>query len=166
MSEKEPGQLVEQSMKLAAVISDSARAAKKSVAVAESLTSGSISCHLGAAESSSEWYLGAVTAYSSEVKFSVLEVERGPVITARCAEQMAAGVAKLMQADFAVAVTGAGGPGPEEGKAAGTVFIATYGGGAGSVAEHHFTGDAADIVQATTLEALRMLDTTMRDSRS
>ncbi|MFC8302716.1 CinA family protein [Specibacter sp. NPDC057265] len=164
MAGKEPSRLVEQSLEVAAAISQAARTSGTSVAVAESLTSGSISCHLGAAEESSNWYLGAVTAYSSEVKFSVLDVQRGPVITALCAQQMAAGVGKLMGADFALAVTGVGGPGPEEGSPAGTVFIAIHHAGNSTVEEHHFHGDASHIVQATTQAALRMLEAAMRTS--
>jgi nicotinamide-nucleotide amidase len=100
-----------------------------------------------------------VIAYGSEVKFSVLGVARGPVITAECAAQMAAGVTQLTGADFAVAVTGAGGPGPEEGKPAGTVYIAVHGMAGSDVQEHHFSGSPADVVQETTLHALQMLCT-------
>lgn len=158
MSPNQPDSLAGDSMAVAAAISQTARKGQWTVAVAESLTSGSLSCHLGAAEGSSDWYLGGVTAYSSAVKYKVLGVDRGPVITARCAEQMAAGVAKLTEADFSVAVTGAGGPGQEEGKPAGTVFIAVHSAKGTHVAEHHFTGDASHVVQKTTLQALRMLD--------
>lgn len=164
MTAEEPSALMEQTLEVAAAISTLAQAAGKSVAVAESLTSGSISSHLGAAESSSDWYRGGVTAYSSEVKFPVLDVEPGPVITAACAQQMAAGVGRLLNADFALAVTGVGGAGPEEGRDAGTVFMATHQGGTSTVAEHHFNGDASEIVQATTHAALLMLEAAMRDS--
>jgi nicotinamide-nucleotide amidase len=94
------------------------------VAAAESLTAGALMSSLGAGEGAGEWFAGGVVAYDSEVKFDLLGVDRGPVVTHRCAEQMASGVARLTGAAAAVAVTGVGGPGPEEDQPAGTVFVA------------------------------------------
>jgi nicotinamide-nucleotide amidase len=65
------------------------------VAVAESLTSGDIACRLCAAPNASSWFAGDLVAYASEVKFKVLDVDPGPVVSARCAAQMARGVARL-----------------------------------------------------------------------
>lgn len=117
-------------------------------------TSGSLACQLGASEASLKWFLGGIIAYSSEVKFALLGVDRGPVITARCAEQMAAGVAGS-PGPICPSLTGAGGPGSEEGKPAGTVFIAVHSPAGTHVEEHHFSQEPADVVQAT-LRALQM----------
>ena len=95
------------------------------VAVAESLTGGMIATALAAAERSSEWFLGSVVAYSSQVKHDVLDVPDGPVVSATAASAMARGVRRLLKADVAVAVTGAGGgPGGQDGREPGTVFVA------------------------------------------
>lgn len=142
---------------LAAAISRAARNRNATVAVAESLTSGSVGSRLGAAEASSEWFLGGVIAYAPAVKFGLLGVDRGAVVTARCAGQMARGVARLLGADVSVALTGVGGPGPEEGKRSGTVFIAVCRDGDETVKEHLFDGDPGEVVRLATLEALRML---------
>lgn len=158
----DPGELNEESAAEAAAIGHAARERRLTVACAESLTGGSIASRLSAAEAASEWFAGGVTAYSSEVKFNVLGVERGPVVTAECASQMAEGVARLMDADVAVAVTGEGGPNPAEDKPVGTVFIAVRCGDAGRVEEHHFEGDPAQIVQRATLHALRILHAAVR----
>jgi nicotinamide-nucleotide amidase len=91
------------------------------VAVAESLTGGMIATALAAAERSSEWFLGSVVAYSSQVKHDVLDVPDGPVVSATAASAMARGVRRLLNA---VAVTGAGGPGGQDGREPGTVFVA------------------------------------------
>jgi len=40
-----------------------------------------------------------------------------------CAEQLAVGVRELLGADLAVSTTGVGGPGPEDGHEAGTVYV-------------------------------------------
>jgi nicotinamide-nucleotide amidase len=94
------------------------------VAVAESLTGGMIATALAAAGRSSEWFLGSVVAYSSQVKHDVLDVPDGPVVSATAASAMARGVRRLLKADVAVAVTGAGGPGGQDGREPGTVFVA------------------------------------------
>jgi nicotinamide-nucleotide amidase len=135
------------------------------IAVAESLTSGDIACHLGAAPEASSWFAGGVVAYASEVKFKVLDVEPGPVVSARCAAQMARGVARLLGADLAVAVTGVGGPGPDEGRPAGTVFVAVSSGSTEEkVIQHRFDGDPGQVVRLATVAALQALMTAVEDS--
>jgi nicotinamide-nucleotide amidase len=96
-------------------------------------------------------------AYASEVKFKVLSVDRGPVVTAACALQMARGVVDLTGSDLGVALTGVGGPDPAEGEPAGTVFIAVCSTGAERVERCQFTGDPEEILDAATERALRML---------
>lgn len=138
-------------------IADLASRSGLRLAVAESLTSGAIATALGSAPQASRWFVGGVVAYSEHVKFDVLGVEPGPVITASCAEQMAAGVAGLLDAELVAAVTGAGGPGPEEGREAGTVFLAHGSRAALVVEELHLDGDPAEVVRATVDAAVRAL---------
>ena len=95
-----------------------------------------------------------MVAYFSEVKFQVLGVDEGPVVTASCACQMAEGVQRLLQSNAALAVTGVGGPDPEEDKPPGTVFIATAVRGELHVGEHAFTGDPDEILSQTVAAAL------------
>jgi nicotinamide-nucleotide amidase len=153
----EPADLSEEAADIAAEISTRLQQSGRTVAVAESLTSGSIASELGAAPEASAWFAGGITAYASEIKFKVLGVDPGPVITARCARQMADGVVQLMNADYGVAVTGAGGPDSEEGHPAGTVFAAVHRPGHTETSEYHFTGDPATVVKAATREALAIL---------
>jgi nicotinamide-nucleotide amidase len=94
------------------------------LAVAESLTGGLVASELAAAPEASTWFKGAVVAYASEVKFKVLGVPRGPVVTETAARQMARGVAALLDASCALAVTGAGGPEGQDGAEPGTVWFA------------------------------------------
>ncbi|MFD9662135.1 CinA family protein [Rhodococcus sp. NPDC059968] len=54
-------------------ISTAARNAHVFLATAESLTGGQISCLLGAAPASPDWYRGSVVAYSSEINYPVLK---------------------------------------------------------------------------------------------
>lgn len=152
-----PGELSADAEKVAAVIAERLSEQGRTVAVAESLTSGSIASHLGAAPDAGQWFAGGVVAYASAVKFEVLGVEPGPVITPSCARQMSEGVARLTSSDLGLAVTGVGGPDPEEGHPAGTVFIAVHTPDSTHATAHHFDGDPPTVVQLTALEALRSL---------
>ncbi len=124
------------------------------IGVAESLTSGALASALGAAPRASEWFCGAVVAYSERVKFDVLGVTPGPVITARCAREMAEGALRLLGCDVVAAVTGAGGPDPEEGRPPGTVYLAHGRAGALTVDELHLDGGPAEVVEKTVAAAL------------
>jgi nicotinamide-nucleotide amidase len=127
------------------------------VAAAESLTSGLIASRLGAGPDASEWFRGSVVAYQESVKFDVLGVPHGPVVTPDCAEAMARGVARLLSAEVAVAATGVGGPEPSEGKPAGTVYLALVVGESATVRELELGGDPEQILEATAVHALELL---------
>ncbi|MRG59051.1 nicotinamide-nucleotide amidohydrolase family protein [Agromyces sp. CFH 90414] len=142
---------------LAGECADAALAGGIHVGAAESLTSGAIASALGKAHDASEWFAGSIVAYESATKFRVLDVDPGPVVTARAAEQMATGALAALGCDVVVAVTGAGGPEPEDGRPVGTVFVASGRGGGIRVDEHRFDGEPADVVQQTVEAALRAL---------
>lgn len=73
---------------------------------------------------SGDWFKGGVVAYEAEMKYRLLAVPEGPVITREAAVQMARGVLDLMGSDIAVATTGVAGPETEEGQSVGTVYVA------------------------------------------
>jgi nicotinamide-nucleotide amidase len=135
-------------------IAEELTCSSRSAAVAESLTGGNVSARLSAIEGASDWFRGAVVAYDEEVKFALLGVDRGPVITATAASQMASGVARLLGADVAVATTGVGGPGPQEKRPEGTVFVAVHTPNGCSANEYHFDGDPGEVVDRATRQAL------------
>jgi nicotinamide-nucleotide amidase len=91
--------------------------------VAESLTGGLIASRLVGIPGASNWFKGGVVAYDSQVKYDVLEVPEGPVVTAAAAGAMAQGVRRVTRADVALGITGVAGPDPQEGVAPGTVFV-------------------------------------------
>ncbi|MFP5345845.1 MAG: CinA family protein [Actinomycetes bacterium] len=127
------------------------------VAAAESLTGGKITTHLAAAPSSASWFKGGVVAYAKEVKYDVLGVPEGPVVCEACARSMASGVAKLMGADAAVAVTGVGGPDEEEGQPVGTVWFGACVKGDVYAEQRTFDGDTEEILGATVERGLQLL---------
>jgi PncC family amidohydrolase len=93
------------------------------MAVAESLTGGLLALRVTETPDSGQIFRGAVVAYLTGVKHELLGVPEGPVVSAKCAEAMAEGVAALLDADVSIATTGVAGPEPQEDQPVGTVFI-------------------------------------------
>lgn len=91
--------------------------------LAESVTGGLIGARLTAAPGASSWFRGSVVSYASDVKFDVLGVPEGPVVTAEAAEAMAVGARRVLGADVGLAVTGVAGPSVQDGERPGTVFV-------------------------------------------
>jgi nicotinamide-nucleotide amidase len=126
------------------------------LAVAESLTGGRLSSTFAERPRASDWYRGAVVAYSSEVKHRLLGVH-GPVVSEEAAVAMAQGVAKILDATAAVAVTGVGGPDPQEGQPPGTVWVGLYVDGHGVATLLSITGSPEEIVEATCRQSSDLL---------
>src|SRR5580693_128998 len=91
--------------------------------VAESLTGGLIASRLVNVAGASAWFRGGVVAYDSQVKFDVLGVPVGPVVTEPAAAAMAEGARKVTGADVGLGITGVAGPDEQEGVAPGTIFV-------------------------------------------
>ncbi len=94
-----------------------------SLAVAEEVTGGLIASRLVNGSGASAGRRGGDVSYASEVKFDLLGVPRGPVVSADAAEAMARGVRAALGADVGLSVTGVAGPERQEGQPAGTVFV-------------------------------------------
>ncbi|MEU2038843.1 CinA family protein [Nocardia niwae] len=143
-------------------LAESAQKSEITVAVAESLTSGRISATLGAAPNSSDWFRGGLVAYSTEVKRTVLGVPDVPVVSQTAAEAMATGVRRLLKAVVAVAVTGAGGPDPQDGQPPGSVWFAIATERGVHAWHRQFDGEPADVVEQTVTCATETLLDTVR----
>lgn len=90
-----------------------------SLAVAESLTAGHVQSRVASVSGSSDYFLGGVTAYSLDQKVKLLGVNRAHArsvdsVSQRVAVEMAAGAARLFNADLAVATTGYAEPAPKK----------------------------------------------------
>jgi nicotinamide-nucleotide amidase len=125
--------------------------------VAESLTGGMLANHFASAPGASDWFLGAVVSYTKAVKFGLLDVPEGPVVTAEAAEAMAAGALRVLGADVAVSVTGAGGPDEQDGQPPGTVFSAVQTPDDTRTSEHHFDGEPVEVCRQAADAAVREL---------
>ena len=89
------------------------------LAVAESLTAGHVQAQVASVSGASGYFLGGITAYALEEKVKHLGVNRAHAksvdgVSQRVAVEMAAGVAKLFNADLAVATTGYAEPAPKQ----------------------------------------------------
>ena len=158
MTSTEP-QPSEQASDLAESIAARVEGSSLRIAVAESLTGGQLSMRLAAAPDSSSWFAGGVVAYMTETKHRVLSVSPGPVVSARAAEEMAAGVARLTGANLTLSVTGVGGPDEQDGREVGTVFIGIRSPhGELYVAERMLGGSPEEIVESAVVASLRLLD--------
>lgn len=102
------------------------------VAVAESLTGGLVVAELVAVPGASQVVRGGVVAYSTDLKASLLGVDRRLLavrgaVDPDVAYAMAEGVRACMGADVGLATTGVAGPDAQDGQAPGTVFISVVG---------------------------------------
>ena len=136
------------------------------VGAAESLTGGAVASALAQGPDAAEWFRGGVVAYSRQVKYDVLAVTAEQLVTAECADQMVCGASKVLGVDAAVSTTGAGGPGPEEGRPAGTVFVGVWVRGAHTTHELALEGDPGTVVEAATEQALGLLLAAMQEAVS
>ncbi|CAB4654273.1 unannotated protein [freshwater metagenome] len=91
--------------------------------VAESVTGGLVGGRLTSIPGSSAVFRGGVISYASDVKFEVLGVDRGPVVSEEAAVQMALGAQRVIGSDVAIALTGVAGPDEQDGRPAGTLCI-------------------------------------------
>jgi nicotinamide-nucleotide amidase len=129
----------------------------RTLAVAESLTGGLLASAFARAAESSEWFRGGIVAYSSAVKYDMLGVPHGPVVSEAAAVAMARGAGRLLEADVAVAVTGVGGPDPQEGEPPGTVWAATWPDQLGDAVLLRLSGSPESICLQVCAETVRML---------
>ena len=127
------------------------------VGVAESLTGGLVGARLAEAPGSSAWFRGSVVAYDSEVKFDLLDVPEGPVVSADAALAMARGARRVLKSDVGLGITGVAGPTTQDGQPVGTVFLSVVLAGDETTAEEHFPGDRQHVRQFSAISLLDLL---------
>lgn len=125
--------------------------------LAESMTGGLVASRLVNAEGSSAWFRGSVVAYDSQVKFDVLHVPEGPVVSETAAAAMAEGAARVLGADVGLSVTGVAGPAEQDGMPVGTVFFGLHIDDATDVSHQRLPGDRERIRQLATISMLDLL---------
>jgi PncC family amidohydrolase len=144
----------------------------ETAAVAESLTAGGVMAAFTAVPGASAVFRGGVVAYATPLKRSLLGVdaaliEKEGVVHGEVAVQMAEGVRKATAVEgepdgglttWGVSTTGVAGPGPQDGKAAGTVYIGVASPwGSRAFGPFLFPGSRENVREATAMEALSRL---------
>jgi nicotinamide-nucleotide amidase len=128
------------------------------VGLAESLTGGLAASRLVNVPGASTWFRGSVVSYASQVKFDVLGVAPGPVVSEDAARAMAEGARQVLGADVGLSVTGVAGPAEQDGQPPGTVFVGLARPGRASEAfAFAVPGDRARVRQYATIAALDLL---------
>ena len=126
--------------------------------LAESVTGGIIASRLVDVVGASAWFRGGVVSYASDVKFNVLGVTEGPVVSPEAAIEMAVGAARVLGADCGLSITGVAGPEQQDGHEVGTVFVGISVPGAEPFATRlQMPGDRARIRQYSAISALDLL---------
>lgn len=131
--------------------------------LAESLTGGLAASRLVNVAGASKWFRGSVVSYASDVKFDVLKVPAGPVVSDEAARAMADGARDVLGADVGLAMTGVAGPDPQEEQPPGTVFVGLARPGHDTASfGFRVPGDRDRVRQYATIAALDLLRRTLR----
>jgi nicotinamide-nucleotide amidase len=134
------------------------------VAVAESCTGGLLSARLTELPGSSDYFKGAIVAYSNDVKIAQAAVppeliERHGAVSQEVAEALADGARTQLEADLGVGVTGVAGPGGgSEEKPVGLVWISVAGPGEERLTRSvNLPGGRFDVRDRATTVAMHLL---------
>ncbi len=126
--------------------------------LAESLTGGLVASRLVGVAGASTWLRGSIVSYSPEVKFSLLGVPEGPVVTEAAAKAMAEGARRVLGSDVGLSLTGVAGPDEAEGLRPGTLIVGlAIEGRDTETAEVRLPGDRERVRQYATITALDLL---------
>lgn len=141
--------------------------------VAESLTGGSVSAALVAVPGASAVLRGAVVAYATPVKHTLLGVDEvlldaGGPVQLEVARQMAEGVRAAVSvagrpADVGIATTGIAGPDSPDGQPVGTVHVAVATPTSTRSRSFVFRGSRDEIRAQATDAVLALLDRSARE---
>jgi nicotinamide-nucleotide amidase len=130
--------------------------------LAESLTGGLAASRLVNVPGASAWFRGSVVSYASEVKFEVLGVPEGPVVTEAAARAMADGARRVLGADVGLSMTGVAGPSDQDGQPPGTIVVGLARPGHPTEAfSFRVPGDRDRVRQYATIGALDLLRRTL-----
>ncbi len=94
-----------------------------SLGLAESVTGGLVAGRITNVPGASDVFRGSIVSYASEVKFDVLGVPQGPVVSEAAAAAMAVGAQRVLHSHVALALTGVAGPAEQDGMPVGTLCV-------------------------------------------
>lgn len=125
--------------------------------VAESVTGGLVAGRLTGVPGASEVLRGALVSYASEVKFDLLGVPGGPVVSEVAAAAMATGVRRVLGANVGLALTGVAGPTEQDGMPVGTLCVGVDDGSTVVTRTFRLPGQREQMRQMSVITALDFL---------
>lgn len=151
-------QVSQDPQELAKSVSEAASRDGRRLAIVESLTGGLVCSDLAASPGSSEWFRGGVVAYDRTTKHGALGVPDGPVVSEPAVRTMAEKAADLLGADLTLAVSGAGGPEPQDDQPPGTVWFAIDDKGSTEAWVEQFeTDEPGEVLKNTRIRSLQAI---------
>ena len=135
----------------------------KTLATAESCTGGYIAHLLTGIPGASNFFKGSVVGYSNQAKEKVLKVNKNTIVqhgavSKNTVQEMLTGVLNVMDADYAIAVSGIMGPGGGSAdKPVGTVWVAAGNNQKCITQKFHFRLGRQQNIHLTALNALNLL---------
>ena len=127
------------------------------LALAESVTGGLVAARLTGIAGASDVLRGSIVSYASEVKFDLLDVTRGPVVSESAAAEMALGARRVLGGTLGMALTGVAGPTEQDGAPVGTLCIAVVIGDEVHTTTARLPGQREQMRQMSVITALDYL---------
>src|SRR3954453_2843301 len=137
------------------------RERKLSLGLAESVTGGLVAARLTGIAGASDVLRGSIVSYASGVKFELLDVTEGPVVSEAAAGQMARGARRVLGSDVALALTGVAGPAEQDGMPVGTLCIGVAIGDDVRTITSRLPGQREQMRQMSVITALDFLRRTL-----
>jgi nicotinamide-nucleotide amidase len=141
---------------------------KQTLSFAESCTGGRIAAAFTAVSGASNILNGSCVTYSNKIKHQWLGVEVGVLekygaVSKECVSQMLDGIQKMVQSDYAIAVSGIAGPtGGTEFKPVGTVYIGILSPQNQEIFHCHFKGNREEVQERSTQFAIEKLSQSLK----
>ena len=147
--------------------------AKKGIFIttAESCTGGLIASSIVSISGSSNIFKSSFIAYSNQMKTKLLNIdseiiEINGAVSEIVATKMAKNILDVLEADISIAVTGIAGPGGgSKNKPVGLVWIAIGNKNLTITEKFLFSGNRLDVRQKTTLEALKLANSVIINTK-
>ena len=136
---------------------------KMTIATAESCTGGSIARLLTSVPGSSAYFIGSIVAYSKESKIKLLEIsseiiEKHTLVSKEVAQEMALGIQRILNVDYAIGITGNAGPTTDDtDKSVGVVFISLATPNGVLTEEFNFGKPRLKVIERSSVKALEIL---------
>ena len=132
-----------------------------SLGLAESVTGGLAAGRLTGVPGASEVFRGSIVSYASEVKFDLLGVPAGSVVSEEAAAAMARGAQRVLNCDVALALTGVAGPDEQDGMPVGTLCVGIAIGAEVHTRTLRMLGQREQMRQMSVISALDLLRRTL-----